>query len=147
MFVLMFVAMTLYTPGSRCRVTSQVFHKEPLSFQVNNDGLRKKVNAMFSSANQNGVVEKCEVQPNHYKLHVKGCEPKAVDRGMCYGHCVSTYVPGTKYKISSNACLPLVKKRHVKLECVTDGIRTKKKIKYYKIVDCKCKEVKVLMTL
>ena len=84
--------------------------------------------------------ENCSVKKNLYTLKVNRCQELEIDRGLCYGHCRSIIVPGSKLRVSS-ACLPTIKKVPVTLDCSRKGKRIKKVKFYEKIVACSCRRV------
>jgi len=86
----------------------------------------------------------CSTKKNMYTLKSPKCEPKRVDRGLCFGQCGSIFIPGQNLHYSS-ACLPVMQRVPVEMSCTgNDGGIKAKRIKFYeKVVACSCKKVKV----
>lgn len=86
----------------------------------------------------------CSTKKHMYTLKSPNCEPKKVDRGLCFGQCGSIFIPGQNLHYSS-ACLPVLKRVPVEMSCSSkDGGVKAKRMKFFeKVVACSCKKVKV----
>lgn len=94
--------------------------------------------------NNEGAEERCKMTKFNATIIVDRCQPVLVATAMCIGTCSSGATPEFKdFKSTTTQtckyCLPIVKRRKIKLRC-------KKRQKGYKIklvdivTDCKCKK-------